>query len=168
MAEKELTSKLIGGIIEDLEDLGSTIDVVINEYDKYNCSEIDSINELFVGTYESIREASSQIFSAHENLSNLYERLRLLERPRKTYRSKSMVKAEQFDGSRKMAEEYEMNFIKATVDEKIELGLLNGGTESEQEIRPGDYIIMTETGKFEVLKERDFDEQFEEVPDSEQ
>ena len=168
MAEKELTSKLIGGIIEDLEDLGSTIDVVINECDKYNCSEIDLIDELFVGAYKSIREASSQIFSAHENLSNLYERLRLLERPRKTYRSKSVVKAEQFDGSRKMAEEYEMNFIKATVDEKIELGLLNGGTESEQEIRPGDYIIMTETGKFEVLKERDFDEQFEEVPDNEQ
>lgn len=167
MAEKELASKLIGGIIEDLEDLGSTIDVVINEYDKANCLGIDSIDELFVGAYESIREASSQIFSAHENLSNLYERLRLLERPRKTYRSKNVVKAEQFDGSRKMAEEYEMNFIKATVDEKIELGLLNGGTESEQEIRPGDYIIMTETGKFEVLKERDFDEQFEEVPNSE-
>lgn len=168
MAEKELTSKLIGGIIEDLEDLGSTIDVVINEYKDTVYSNIEPIGELMLDAYDSIREAGSQIGFAHDDLSKLYEKLRLLERPRKAYRSKGIVKAEQFDGSRKMAEEYEMNFIKATVDEKIELGLLNGGTESEQEIRPGDYIIMTEAGKFEVLKERDFDEQFEEVPDSEQ
>lgn len=168
MAEKELTSKLIGGIIEDLEDLGLTIDVVINEYKDTIYSDIKPIYNPMREAYDSIRAAGVNIDFVHNDLSDVYKKLRLLERPRKTYRSKSVVKAEQFDGSRKMAEEYEMNFIKATVDEKIELGLLNGGTESEQEIRPGDYIIMTETGKFEVLKERDFDEQFEEVPDNEQ
>lgn len=167
MAEKELTSKLIGEIIEDLEDLGSTIDVVINEYRDTIYSDIKPIYDPMREAYDSIRAAGVNIDFVHNDLSDVYEKLRLLERPRKTYRSKAVVKAEQFDGSRKMAEEYEMNFIKVTGDEKIELGLLNGGTESEQEIRPGDYIIMTDPGKFEVLKERDFTEQFEEVPNSE-
>lgn len=45
MAKKKLTSKLVGGIIEDLEDLGSTIDLVIDEFKNVNYLGIDSIDD---------------------------------------------------------------------------------------------------------------------------
>ena len=168
MAKKKLDTLLIEDMLDDLDGLSMAITQLYKQYNEIEYPESDYLAELVDSTKDYIEDAKYQIVFAHDELSKLSEPIELEElsaikyRSKDNYRDEKAVIAARFDGSSEMGDAYDILAKDVSPDGKIKVGILNVGDEDEQEIKLGDYIVLTDGWK--AADGRDFDNRYEEMP----